>query len=117
MASNTEQCKIQIIADGKKVNVTFSNMTAAAKHLQNQLKKLVPDSDEFAKKFEQLKGVKSKIDKLKRSVYGTEKALKTMNTEFPPSGCRIFYTLLFLTIFKVVICFSHLQWLLKDPLF
>ena len=36
-----------IIADGKKVNVTFSNMTAAAKHLQNQLKKLAPDSDEF----------------------------------------------------------------------
>ena len=73
MASNTEQRKIKIIADGSQVNATFNDMTAAAKLLQNQLKKLPPESAEFAKKSEQLKGVKKNINDLKGDVYGTEK--------------------------------------------
>jgi len=80
--ASTEQRKIQIIADGSKVNATFNDMAASAKLLQNQLRKLAPESEDFAKKSEQLKGVKKNMNDLKGDVFGTEKALNTMNTEF-----------------------------------
>lgn len=80
--ASTEQRKIQIIADGTQVNATFNDMTAAARLLQNQLKKLSPESEEFAKKSQQLKGVKKNMDDLKPSVFGTQKALQGMNQEF-----------------------------------
>lgn len=82
MASQTEQRKIQILADGSQVNATFNDMAAAAKLLQNQLRKLPPESEEFAQKSEQLKGIKTNMNYLKRDVYGTENALKDMNEEF-----------------------------------
>lgn len=80
--ASTEQRKIQIIADGSQVNATFNDMAAAARLLQNQLKKLPPESEEFAKKSEQLKGVKKNMNDLKGDVFGTEKALQGMNTEW-----------------------------------
>lgn len=80
--ASTEQRKIQIIADGSQVNATFNDMSAAARLLQNQLKKLPPESEEFAKKSEQLKGIKKNMNDLKGDVFGTEKALKDMNTEW-----------------------------------
>lgn len=82
MASNTEKRKIQILADGQQVNATFNQMAAAAKILQNELRKLPPQSEEFAKKSEQLKGVKKNMNDLKGDVFGTEKALADMNQEF-----------------------------------
>lgn len=82
MATTTEKRKIQILADGQQVNATFNQMAAAAKILQNELRKLPPQSEEFAKKSEQLKGVKKNMNDLKGDVFGTEKALADMNQEF-----------------------------------
>lgn len=81
MASKNEQRKIQIIADGTQVNATFNDMAGAAKLLQNQLRKLPPESEEFAKKSEQLKGVKSRMNEVKGEVFGVEKAQKELNGE------------------------------------
>lgn len=80
--ANVEQRKIQIIADGTQVNATFNDMAAAARLLQNQLRKLPPESEEFAKKSEELKGIKKNMNDLKGDVFGTEKALKDMNQEW-----------------------------------
>ncbi len=82
MATNTEKRKIQILADGQQVNATFNQMAAAAKLLQNQLRNLPKESEEFAKKSEQLKGIKKNMNELKGDVFGTEKALASMNQEF-----------------------------------
>lgn len=82
MATKTETRKIQILADGQQVNATFNQMAAAAKILQNELRKLPPQSEEFAKKSEQLKDVKKNMNDLKGDVFGTEKALADMNKEF-----------------------------------
>lgn len=80
--ASVEQRKIQIIADGTQVNATFNDMAAAARLLQNQLKKLPPESEEFAKKSEQLKGIRKNMNDLKGDVFGTEKAMKDLNQEW-----------------------------------
>ena len=81
MASSEER-KIKIVADGSQVNATFNDMSAAARLLQNQLKKLPPESEEFAKKSEKLKDIKGRMNEVKDSMFGAEKAQKALNSEF-----------------------------------
>jgi hypothetical protein len=91
MASSEER-KIKIIADGTQVNATFNDMSAAARLLQNQLKKLPPESEEFAKKSEKLKEVRGRMGEVKESMFGAEKAQKALNSEFMnmiPFGSQI----------------------------
>jgi TP901 family phage tail tape measure protein len=79
-----EQRKIQIIADGSQVNATLNQMAAAAKLLQNQLRKLPPESEEFAKKSEQFKNVRANMKSVKDEMYGTQNAMSGMITKLGP---------------------------------
>lgn len=76
MASNTEQRKIQIIADGSQVNATMNQMAAAVKVLHNELKKLPKDSQEFADKSAQFQTIRANMKDVKDEMFGTETALQ-----------------------------------------
>lgn len=54
MATTTETKKIEIIANGKKANASFKEMSASVSILNNQLKKMTPGTAELAAKSKEL---------------------------------------------------------------
>ena len=75
MATSTETRRIQIIADGSSVNASMQQMTNAARLLQNELKKLPANSQEFADKTKQFQEVNGRLTAVRNEVRGTEQAL------------------------------------------
>ncbi|MGJ3236402.1 hypothetical protein [Marivirga sp.] len=82
MASNQEQRKIEIIANGSKFNASFKDMAASARILDNQLKKLPANSQEFVEKSKQLKDVRGRMKGVKDEMYGTQKATTDLTKSF-----------------------------------
>lgn len=75
MATSTETRRIQIIADGSSVNASMQQMTDSARLLQNELKKLPANSQEFADKTKQFQEVNNRLTAVRNEVRGTETAL------------------------------------------
>jgi uncharacterized protein YoxC len=76
MATNTEQRKIEIIADGKKANASIKEMRAAVALLNNQLDKLPQGTQEFVEKSNELKAVKSRLNQVQREAKSVDEGLK-----------------------------------------
>lgn len=76
--ATTEQRKIQIIADGKKVNASFNEVNASVKLLNNQLKKLPRETDKWTAKKKELEAMRVKQQGIKQEMYGTNKAIGTV---------------------------------------
>ncbi|MEM8564956.1 MAG: hypothetical protein AAGF85_00750 [Bacteroidota bacterium] len=74
MATTTEQRKIEIIANGQKVNASLKEMKASAALLNNQLQKMEPGTDAFVKKSKELQGVRDRMSGVKDQMYGTQRA-------------------------------------------
>lgn len=74
MATSTEIKKIEIIANGKKANASFKDITASVKILNNQLKKMTPGTKEFVDKTKELKQAREKLNGLKKDMYGFDQA-------------------------------------------
>lgn len=74
MATTTEQRKIEIIANGQKVNASLKEMKASAALLNNQLEKMTPGTDAFVKKSKDLQGVRERMANVKEQMYGTRRA-------------------------------------------
>lgn len=84
--ASTEQRKIQIIADGKKVNSSLQEMQASSRLLYNQLRKLPEGSDDFVRKSKELKKVNERINGVKDQIRGTDSAMKKMVGSLKPIG-------------------------------
>lgn len=82
MATNKETRTIEIIVNGQKADASLKDMQASAALLSNQLKKLPVDSQAFADKSKEFQAVKSRMEGVKKEMYGTQEAMKTVNTEF-----------------------------------
>lgn len=81
MATSTETRRIQIIADGSSVNASMQQMTNAARLLQNELKKLPANSQEFADKTKQFQEVNNRLTSVRNEVRGTETAMNKLGKE------------------------------------
>lgn len=77
MASNTEQRKIEIIADGKKANASIKEMRAAVSLLNNQLDKLPQGTKEFVAKSKELKQVKARLSEVQKEAKSIGPAMST----------------------------------------
>lgn len=82
--ANTDQRKIEIIANGTSVNASFKDMVAAAKLMENQLKKLPPASQEFADKSKQFQDVRSRMKGVREEMYGTQTAMQKITSALGP---------------------------------
>ena len=72
--ATTEERKIKIIADGKSVDASFTQMSASLKILNNQMKKLPQNSDAFTKKNAEYEEMKKRVEGVKKEMYGTNQA-------------------------------------------
>jgi len=84
MASKTEQRKIEIIANGKKFNSSFKEMSASARILENQLKKMPRHTKEWAAKSKELKTVKKNLNAMRTEMRGTQGAMSKISGLFSP---------------------------------
>ena len=82
MASAQETRKVEIIANGSKFNASFKDMAASARILDNQLKKLPANSQEFVNKSKQLKDVRNRMKGVKDEMYSTQKATTNLTSSF-----------------------------------
>lgn len=80
--ASTEQRKIEIIADGKRVDASFKEMNASLKILNNQLQKLPKGSDEFTKKKAEYTDMKNRVSAMKDEMYGTQQSLDGLKQKF-----------------------------------
>ncbi len=84
MATTTEQRKIEIIANGKRVNASLKEMEAAAAVLTNQFRKLERGTTQYADKAKELRKVRSDIRKIKEEAFATETAMTKLTKTLGP---------------------------------
>lgn len=84
MASKTEQRKIEIIANGKKFNASFKEMAAAARVLENQLKKMPRHTKEWVAKSKELRKIKTSLREMRQEMNGTQRAMGRISGMFTP---------------------------------
>src|SRR5258708_5367266 len=86
MASRNESRSVNIYINGTSADQTLKQIEASSRKLRNELRQLVPGTEAFRKKVEELRSVNNRLQAIRDDINGVGGAFGWLKTEIGKLG-------------------------------